>query len=73
MLIQNILCWLLRKSHCWSWEEDCGCWSGKDYGVMEQGLVELVAEGLPPVEQSAPVENATDILYRYAEISSCNA
>ena len=23
MLIQNILCWLLGKSHCWSWE-DCG-------------------------------------------------
>ena len=30
MLIQNILCWLLGKSHYWSWDEDCGLWSGKD-------------------------------------------
>ena len=45
---------------------------GRELWMLEQGLAELAAEGLPPVEQSAPLD-MPDILNKNAEISPCNA
>ena len=72
MLIQNILRWLLGKSHCWSWEEDCGWWSGKDCGWWSRDWWNLWLKDCLQWSNLHPW-TCHRHLYRNAEISSCNA
>ena len=44
--------------------------AGGGLWLLEQGLAEVADEGLPPVEQSAPLDMPQTFC---TEISSCNA